>query len=260
MTTTQTQYLKMAADGAVDAALSACETDIRTFEREDKMHQAADALHAKAMILDWYLSRYEESLVSLKREIEIREAHRLDGLGVAYLRLGIVQMFLGRDEIVLAAMKEVLDLDPDNKTRGTALNVIGDTVFKTDPARAERCFVESEVLLREAADDYNLAHVRLSSARLQGWRGDHDSALEMCRVELDKALRVDSQGIIGTGYLRLAEVYSYQESTELADAYAQKAHEIGSNNNWKILCDEAAALMLQSNPLSVFQRKRGDKR
>jgi len=97
--------------------------------------------------------------------------------------------------------------------------------------------------LGEAKDDYNLAHIRLSFARLQGWRGHHDSALEICRVELDKAKQIDSQGIIGTAYLRLAEVYSYQESTELAHEYAQEACEIGLNNNWKILCDEAKALM-----------------
>jgi tetratricopeptide (TPR) repeat protein len=243
MTTRQAKYLQMAADGAVDAALSACGADIRMFERGNEMDLAADALHARAMILDWYLSQYEECVVSLHREIEIREAHNLDGLDAAYLRLGIVQMFLGQDDVVLAHMKQVLDLGPNNKTRGTALNVIGDTVFKTKPEQAEQCFIESEALLREANDDYNLAHVRLSSARLQGWRGNYDNALEICRVEMDKAKQIDSQGIIGTAYLRVAEVYSDQERTELAREYAQEAYEIGLKNNWKILCDEAMALM-----------------
>ena len=62
-------------------------------------------------------------------------------------------------------------------------------------------------------------------------------------MELARAEQVDSQGIIGTARLRFAEVYSYQGSTESAREYAREAYEVGSKNNWKILCEEAMALM-----------------
>jgi tetratricopeptide (TPR) repeat protein len=237
------KYLKLAQDGLVEEGLRLAQSDIVNFEESKKYNLFADALHGTAMILEYYQSKYKESLVFFKKEIQIRTSNNLDGLALAHLRTGIVYMYSKEDDKVLSHMENALHFTTDKKLRGTALNVIGDTIFESDPLKAAQCFFESETLFKNFDDAYNLAHVRLSNARLLGFQKQFDPALRICQEELDKATETKSDGLVGTAELRFAEVYSYMGKFKTASDHAHKAHEVGQNNNWKILCDEAKVFM-----------------
>jgi len=152
-------------------------------------------------------------------------------------------MYLGKDKEVLENANLALKTSDTSSIRATALNVIGDTLFIEDPDRARNCFHEAEQLFEAEADTYNLAHVRLSNARLLGHQNAIDVALKICHQELEKVDALSNPGIHGTANLRLAEIHTFNGAPEKAQIFAKKALAIGIENNWVVLQQEASQLI-----------------
>lgn len=236
-------YEEMAQAGQIEEAIAKCEADLEVLKQGDSKPKYAHALHAMASMLKYYTSEYAKSLEFLSLEIQFREMHQLPGLDAAYLKSAIVNMYLYKKEEVLSNAELCLSCTENQSVRATALNVIGDTIFQENTTKADRYFREAEQLFEAAQDHYNLAHVRLSYARLLGFNGDIGTALSMCEQELAAAQQDKNPGIFGTAYLRLAEIHSYSGDRAQSKNFAQKAHTIGEENNWKVLMEEAEVFL-----------------
>lgn len=241
----QSTYEQMAAEGKVEEALANCERDAEAHKTARAFQLYADALHAMASILKYYQSDYEKGLEFLDLEIQIRLKHDLPDVDAAYLKAAILHMYLNRNEEVIAHAHMALKHTSKDRVKATALNVLGDTIFKTDPVKAADYFKEAEQLFIAEKDVYNLSHVRLSIARLLGFTGKVEQAMALCQQELEKGLSIKNPGIMGTGFLRLAEIHHFNNAPKEAATFADKAYQIGRANNWAVLMEEAEGFMEQ---------------
>jgi tetratricopeptide (TPR) repeat protein len=236
-------YEQIAYLGKVDEALDKCQKDISSFENSNSNLEYADGLHAMASILKFYKSEYKKALDYLELEIQVRLLHNLPNIDLAYLKSAILNSYLDRKELVINYVKLTLENTKNENIKAVALNVIGDTLFKANPDQSEKYYREAEQLFITTKDEYNLSHVLLSIARLEGFKGNIDVALSICEQELDKGNKSQNSGILGTTYLRFAEIYSFNNEFKKSGAYAKKAYTIGTENNWEVLKLEAERLM-----------------
>ncbi len=232
-------YVQIAKSGKVDEALSKCQKDIDSFKKSNLNQEYADALHAMASILKFYKSEYQKALDCLGLETEIRLLHNLPNIDSTYLKCAILNSYLDRKELVIQYVKLTLENTTDDNIKAIALNVYGDAIFETKPDDSEKYYEEAKQLFTAKKDTYNLSHVLLSIARLEGFRGKIVAAVKICNLELDKGKRLENPGILGTAYLRLAEIYSFNKELSESSSFAKKAYSIGVENNWEVLKSEA---------------------
>lgn len=232
-------YVRLAKSGKVDEALSKCQEDIVSFENTNSKLAYADALHDMASILKFYKSEYEKALEYLELEAHTRLLHNLPNIDSTYLKCAILNSYLDRGEMTILFVKLALEDTTDDNIKAIALNVFGDAIFKTKPNDSEKYYREAKQLFTANKDEYNLSHVLLSIARLEGFKGNTTAALAMCQLELDKGKAAQNPGILGTAYLRFAEVYAFNDEFEESRAFAKMAYTIGVENNWEVLKWEA---------------------
>jgi len=202
-------YERIAQQGRVDEAIDKCEKDIYTLKNSCAHLEHADALHSMAQLLKYYKSDYVKGLNFLRLEIGIRLTKKLPGLDSAYLKSAILNSYLENKESAIKYANLALTYTNNGKIKGTALNVLGDAIFRTRPDDSAEYFEEAKLLFIAEEDEYNLSHVNLSIARIVGFNKKIDSALTICQNELDKGLNSQNQGIVGTAYLRFAEIYKF---------------------------------------------------
>jgi tetratricopeptide (TPR) repeat protein len=196
-----------------------------------------------ASILKLYKSEYQKALEYLELEVQVRLLHDLPNIHSTYLKSAILNSYLDKNELAVKYANLALKHTNNGKITGTVLNILGDVLFKTKPVEADKYYVESERLFLAEKDEYNLSHVRLSIARLEGFKLNLSTGLNICQEELNKGIELKNPGIIGTAYLRFAEIYSFNNELKKSKSYAEKALAIGIENNWKVLIWEVEGLI-----------------
>ncbi len=234
---------KMEERGNPQAAMAAYQELIRSCAQEERWEELADALQALGRALDWHASDYPASQAAYEREIRVRQAHGLAGLDRARLGLAIVLHFQGHDQAALEQAQAVLSQSADPVLLGSACNLVGDVLLRSDPQRAAEHLRRSERLLVNIDQPYKLCHARLSLALLDACQGRCAAALEQAHAELATAEALGEPGVVGTAQLRLAEIRQLMGETELAQAHARQALEIGQEQGWAVMCEEALRLL-----------------
>ena len=228
---------ELVANGDVDTALSRCDQLIQ--ESEKYLAIKADILHKKVQLLDWFKSDYHNCLMLLDEEISLRNQLGGGGLSGAYLLAGMINNFVGNQEVAISFLDKVILMSSVETEVAKATTILGDIYVKSDQAKASNLLEDSMEIFKNREDQYMLCHVRMSLALLHAYEGSLENAKSECLFEIEEARKLNEPGIIGTGYLRFAEIVTLENNRALARHYGIMAYEIGEANNWDIMKSEA---------------------
>lgn len=242
---------KLLEGGDSDGAIELCRTAVRRHEEDGDWEALAKQLHNLGGLLDWYESDYPGCIEAYTREVEVRELRGLEGLDGAHLGLGMIHNFLACEEAAMRELETALSLAASDDTRATALNILGDIFLRKDQERSGAYLGEAERIFEGLGDAYMLCHARLSVSLLRAYRGDRAGAEVACAALVDRAKAMGEDGLVGTAYLRMAEILALEGKEGESGACSARALEIAERKGWAVMkreAEEIRRMAAGSNP------------